>query len=126
MSVLPCEIINIILQFADTGTYIAYDEKYDCMVFRFIKNNQKYAKINDIYSTCKLDTYNEYDGYTQTQITYPITLKKVPSWYKSLERFENAESYMIIVIEQDEDGEIRKTHHTSSLLTFQNGNILLS
>ena len=89
MSALPCEIINIILQFADTGTYIAYDEKYDCMVFRFIKNNQKYAKINDIYSTCKMDTYNEYDGYTQTQITYPITLKKVPSWYKSLERFEN-------------------------------------
>ena len=72
-----------------------------------------------------IDISTENDGYTQTQVSYNIGLRKFPSLYRRMNQFETASSYMVIVVEEDEDGTVSQSHQISSILSFTNGAILL-
>ena len=123
---LPLEIINTILDYADTGTVLIYDDKRNCLVFRYKKDCDKFYTISKIYDGRISEKCEEGDGYFQTQICYNIGLRKVPSLYKRMDRFENAQSYMIVTIEEDKDGNVVQSHQTSSILSFENGTIVLN
>ena len=125
MIYLPCEIINYILEFANTGTELVYDYKGKCFVFRFKHVNKLYNCISNLYDGRIIDICTENDGYTQTQVSYNIALRKVPSLYRRMNQFETASSYMVIVVEEDEDGTVSQSHQISSILSFTNGAILL-
>jgi esterase/lipase superfamily enzyme len=125
MIYLPCEIINYILEFANTGTELVYDYKGKCFVFRFKQVNKLYNCISNLYDGRIIDICTENDGYTQTQVSYNIGLRKVPSLYRRMNQFETASSYMVIVVEEDEDGTVSQSHQISSILSFTNGAILL-
>jgi len=125
MIYLPCEIINYILEFANTGTELVYDYKGKCFVFRFKQVNKLYNCISNLYDGRMIDICTENDGYTQTQVSYNIGLRKVPSLYRRMNQFETASSYMVIVVEEDEDGTVSQSHQISSILSFTNGAILL-
>ena len=124
---LPIEIINVILEYADTRTVIYYDSKIDGLFFRFCKENDEFKKIEGLYNNRKIDVFENYNGYRQTQICYNIGMKKIPSWYERMDRFEHAKSYMIIVVEEDkENNTLNREHHISSVISFQNGDLLLN
>ena len=72
---LPLEIINIILEYADTRTVIYYDSNKDGLFFRFCKENDEFKKIESLYNNRKIDVFEDYNGYRQTQICYNIGLR---------------------------------------------------
>jgi prolyl oligopeptidase PreP (S9A serine peptidase family) len=121
VNVLPEEIINIICEYADTGTRIIYDAKRKIHVYRFIEKHDRFQNILSLYDSCTFETRRDDFDEPTTQISYEIKLKKVPSWIEKMNIEQNFKSYMILTV--SEDG---KDYHTCTVMDINRGTLMLN
>lgn len=125
INVLPEEIINIICEYADTGTRLIYDTKRKMHVYRFIEKHNRFQNILSLYNSCTFETKRYDVNETTTQISYEIKLKKVPSWIERMNADQSFKSYMILTV-RDYQNEIGKDYHTCTVMDINRGTLMLN
>lgn len=120
---LPEVIINIICEYADTGTRIIYDTKRKIHVYRFVEKHPRFQNVLSLYNSCTIETMRDEDNYVSTQICYEIKLKKVPSWLGRMNTEQTFKSYMILTVADSHDG---KDYHTCTVADINKGTLLLN
>ena len=121
INVLQNEIINIICEYADTGTQLIYDTKRRTHVYRFIENHYRFQNILSLYKFCTFETRRDVFDETTTQISYEIKLKKIPSWIERMNTEQNFKSYMILTI-----SDYGKDYHTCTVADINSGTLMLN
>jgi len=125
VNVLPEVIINIICEYADTGTQLIYDTKRKIHVYRFIEKHPRFQNVLSLYNSCTFETTRDEDNDISTQICYEIKLKKVPSWIERLNTDQTFKSYMILTVRND-DNEVGKDYHTCTVADINKGTLMLN
>mgnify|MGYP006906287454 CR=1 FL=1 len=121
VNVLPEEIINIICEYANTGTRIIYDTKRKIHVYRFIEKHDRFQNILSLYDSCTFETRRDDFDEPTTQISYEIKLKKVPSWIEKMNIEQNFKSFMILTVSDD-----GKDYHTCTVMDINRGTLMLN
>jgi hypothetical protein len=121
VNILPEEIINIICEYADTGTRIIYDTKRKIHVYRFVEKHDRFQNVLSLYHSCKFETRRDDFDELTTQISYEIKLKKVPSWIEKMNTEQNVKSYMILTVSDD-----AKYYHTCTVVDINRGTLMLN
>ena len=123
LPILPDEIINMICDYADTGTYLIYSKKRKQYLFKYDTNNQRFKRLNELYKSCTI-TRNTDELEYQTQICYEIPLKKIPSVPNIIANMRDITAYMIITVVEDQD--VHTHNHTCVVLNTDTSTLLLN
>jgi hypothetical protein len=123
---LPIEIVNYIFDYTNTGLYLIYCNKQRKHLLRINTNHDKFRTIHSMYKN--MEVYNpviQEENEHNTQISYNIPLRKIPSVVNRLENIASVSNYMSIVIVEKDD-EVVKEHHTSTVIHTKESALLLN
>lgn len=124
---LPIEIVNYILEYSDIGIYMIYSKKFKQHLMRIDTNHPKFSGLQSMYGGMEVSNVENFDADDRrnTQIYYPIPLRKVPSVTRRLDNVDSVDQYMSIVIVEKED-EVVKEHNTSTVIQTRQSVLLLN
>lgn len=123
---LPIELINYIMDFSSFPLQLVYNIKRKEYVFLFDEKHEKFTKLRRIYDSLQFHSVESlYE--TRTNIYYSIPLRKTPSFTNLLPNVVSMSNYMnIVVIENEETGELLKDYHTSVVIETQQSALMLN
>lgn len=123
---LPIELVNYIMEFSGLPLHLVYNTKWKNYMFHFDEKHSKFSQLRRIYDTLQFHSVeNRYE--IRTNIYYSIPLRKAPSFTDLLPNIVDMSNYMnIVVIENEETGELLKDYHTSMVIETQQSALMLN
>ena len=118
---IPPEIVNYIMEYANNGLYLMYCTKYKKYMFKINSQHSRFKLLSELYENIEFFT----PITNSTHILYSIPLKKVPSITNRMSNIDDVQTYMSIVVTENEDESIQTIYYTSTLITKKQGSLLL-
>jgi hypothetical protein len=125
---LPCEIINVILEYVGNGKHFMYDTKRKEYVFRYNTNHASFKELHRLYSSLTIQTESGQEGDHETTVYYSIPLRRHPS-LRTMEslhsQIHSIQNFMTILV-VDNDETVHRDHYTSVVVETRQSTLLLN
>ena len=127
MKWLPIEIVNYILEYSDIGIFMIYSKKFKKHFMRIDINHPKFSGLQNMYGGMELSggLHLDTDNERNTQVYYPIPLRKIPSVTNRLNNVNSVDQYMSITI-MEKEHEVVKEHTTSTVIQTNQSVLMLN
>jgi hypothetical protein len=111
---IPIEIVNIILDYADSIFVLTIDKKSNTEQLKIKGSHHSFAKVHKIFGSCTFSHEIEYNNHKLFQIVYEIQ-KKYISAHSELDNIQSQTHYMVLCVTK-EDEQFRVTHVVNTVI----------